>query len=81
METINVETNQTTGSGLTEGAMALIEGVVQKTNLTDPKETAAIRLRRAHGQISQRLTGISPEPNASGNDRGRCSQHYMLFYF
>ena len=38
METINVETNQTTGSGLTEGAMALIEGVVQKTNLTDPKE-------------------------------------------
>ena len=38
METINVETNQTVGVNLTEGAMALIEGVVQKTNLTDPKE-------------------------------------------
>jgi len=38
MDTVNVKSSQPTGANLTEGAMALIEGVVKKTNLTDPQE-------------------------------------------
>ena len=38
MDIISTKNSQPTGPNLTEGAMVLIEGVVEKTRLTDPQE-------------------------------------------